>query len=114
MTKPLRPPPPQHLSDTTRKWWKTVTADYQLEQHHQHLLRHACECLDRAEEAREALAQLGTTFVDKHGAPRVRPEVAIERDSRTAFCRCLRELDLDVEPPASARFGPPSLRSNRG
>src|SRR4051794_30104028 len=28
MTKPLRPPPPPHLSDATRAWWKQVTADY--------------------------------------------------------------------------------------
>src|SRR5882757_4894876 len=100
-----------HLSDTTRRWWRSVVDTDQLEPHHLHLLRLACEALDRAEEARAALAS-GTTYRDRFNAPRVRPEVAIERDSRLSFARLCRELDLDTET-VSPRVGPPPLRSNR-
>jgi len=108
-----KPPAPSHLSSTARRWWHAVNAEYQLEPHHLHLLRLACEALDRAEEARTALAVHGTTYQDRFGAPRLRPEVAIERDSRLAFARLCRELDLDTEAAVSARTAPPPLRSNR-
>jgi phage terminase small subunit len=89
-----------------------VTAQFEFEEHHLRLLALAGESWDRCCQAREALAEHGLTFTDRFGRPCARPEVAIERDSRTAFARLLRELDLDAEPPASARR-PPGLRSNR-
>jgi hypothetical protein len=59
--------------------------------------------------AREVLDKDGLTYTDRFGAPRARPEVAIERDSRIAFARLVRELALDVEaPPEPSR--PPALK----
>lgn len=104
---------PAHLKPATRDWFEAVQADFALEQHHTRLLTLACEAFDRAAEAREAIATHGPVYSDRFGAPRARPEVAIERDARLAFARLLRELDLDAEPPAEARR-PPALRSNRG
>jgi hypothetical protein len=74
----------------------------------------AGESWDRAEAAREALAEHGMTYDDRFGAPHPRPEVQIVRDATIAFSRLIRELDLDTEapsPPTGRR--PPSLRSNR-
>jgi phage terminase small subunit len=103
---------PQHLSAPTRAWFRSVTADYELEPHHLRLLTLACQAWDRGEEARVALAEHGTTYTDRWGAPRTRPEVAVERDCRLAFSRLVRELDLDIAAtPEEAR--PPGLRSNR-
>jgi phage terminase small subunit len=100
--------PPAHLHRDTARWWRSVVADYELDPHHVRLLTLAAEAYDRAADARAALAEHGTTFVDRFGQPRARPEVAIERDSRIAFARLLRELDLDAEPPPSSR--PPMVR----
>jgi phage terminase small subunit len=106
------PRPPPHLRPATRKWFASVTSTYDLEQHHLRLLQHAGEAWDRAEQAREALAENGITYVDRFDSPRARPEIAIERDSRIAFARLVRELDLDVEVPVQGAR-PPGLRSNR-
>lgn len=77
------------------------------------LLTLAGESWDRCCQAREALTIHGLTFEDRFGCPRSRPEIAIERDSRLAFVRLVRELDLDIEsPPGTPR--PPGLRSNNG
>lgn len=113
MTRPKLPTPPAHLDRATKTWWKSVVRDYQLEPHHLRLLQAAAEAWDRLQDARAAIGVHGATYEDRFGAPRARPEVAIERDCRVAFARLIRELDLDVEPPTTERTGPPGLRSNR-
>jgi len=104
---------PGHLRPLTRRWWRQVVSDYILEAHHLRLLTLAAEAWDRCQQAREAIDEHGLTYEDRFDQPHSRPEIGIERDSRLAFARLLRELDLDVEPPnGSSR--PPGLRSNRG
>ena len=107
-----RPKAPAHLRPPTAKWWRGVLEEYQLEPHHVRLLTLAGEAFDRCTQAREAVDADGITVKTGDGGLKAHPAVAIERDSRLAFARLLRELDLDVEPPASDRR-PPSLRSNR-
>ncbi len=97
---------PEHLEPATKRWFDSVLADFALEAHHRRLLTLACEAWDRCTQAREALKKHGLTYADRHGAPKARPEVQIERDSRLAFARLLRELALDVESPAEASRAP--------
>lgn len=97
---------PAHLRPATRRWWASVVAGYELEAHHERLLTLACEAFDRCEQAREVLDTDGVTFLDRFGTPRAHPCVAIERDSRLAFARLVRELDLDTEPPPTSRRPP--------
>jgi P27 family predicted phage terminase small subunit len=112
--RPTRKPKvPKHLSADTRKWFANVIENFELEGHHLKLLTMAAEAWDRSRQAREALDEHGLTYSDRFGCPHPRPEIAIERDARTGFARILRELDLDIEPPAEQRR-PPGIRSNRG
>lgn len=94
--------PPAHLRPDTAAWWQAVASDYALEAHHLRILTLAAEAWDRGVEAREAIARHGTVYVDRFDQPRARPEVAIERDSRIAFARLVRELALDIDPPDEA------------
>lgn len=94
---------PKHLAVPTRRWWESVVAEYELEPHHIRLLTLAGESWDRCCQAREAIAEHGLTFVDRLGVPRSRPEIAVERDSRIAFARMIRELALDVDTPDGPR-----------
>ena len=104
---------PRHLQPATKRWFNRVTADWTLEEHHIKLLIIAAETWDRLTQAREVIAEKGLTFQDRFGTPRARPEVAIERDSRTAFMRAVRELDLDLDEPTQPGRAR-ALRSNRG
>jgi phage terminase small subunit len=103
---------PKHLKAATRRWFAEIAREYRLEPHHTRLLTLAGEAWDRCEAAREVIDSQGVTYTDRFGAPRARPEVAIERDSRTAFSRLVRDLDLDFDPPSQARRAP-GIRSNR-
>jgi len=91
-----RPEPPGHLSKAAQAWWRQLVADYEFESHHLRLLQLACESWDRCEQARERLAADGITFTDRFGQPRPHPSLAAERDSRIAFARLMRQLDLDA------------------
>jgi hypothetical protein len=104
--------PPAYLKPATRDWFSHVLSEYELDQHHIRLLTLAAESWDRGQEARRAIEEHGITYVDRFGAPRKRPEISVEAESRIAFARILRELDLDVDPPATTSR-PPALQSNR-
>lgn len=107
------PAPPVHLSAEIAAWWRSVTRDYELEDHHLRLLQAAAEAWDRMQQAREALANHGgLTFTDSSGNLKLHPAEAVERNARTAFARLVRELDLDAEGPAD-RSRPPAIGSNR-
>jgi len=108
MTTPKTPTAPSHLAAMTRRWWRSVVADFQLEDHEQRLLTLAGEAWDMNVTARTSLAKDGLTFRDDRGNIRSHPAVAIARDAKTTFARMVRELRLvDVSEP-SAR--PPALR----
>lgn len=109
-----QPKPPRHLASSTRKWWALVVETYDLEPHHVRILTLAAESWDRTQQARKALDKHGLTYTDGAGRPRARPEVNIERDSRIAYCRCLRELALDIEPPADDVRPPRIMSGNSG
>jgi P27 family predicted phage terminase small subunit len=108
------PAPPAHLSPSVAQWWATTVDRYILEEHHIRLLQLLCEAWDRAQEAREQLAEDGLTVPGREGGIRPHPCIAVERDSRLAVARLVRELDLDIEPPRPERVGPAGVLSNRG
>lgn len=101
---------PSHLAPPTRRWVGAVVSEYALEEHHFRLLLLAGEAWDRTQEARTLLGKEGLVVDGRQGL-KPHPAVAIERDSRAAFARLIRELDLDCGIPSENR--PPGLRSNR-
>lgn len=89
------PRPPRGLKREGKRLWVAICDRYQLEAHHCRILAAGCTALDRLTAAGAALDKLGLTYIDSRGNPRARPEIAIERDSRVALLRSLRELSLD-------------------
>jgi P27 family predicted phage terminase small subunit len=99
-----KPKAPAHLRAGTRRWWRQVVEDYDLEPHHLLLLQTACSAWDRAEQAREAVKRDGAYLPDRYGGRKAHPGLNVERDNRVLFARALRELDLDGEPAPDPRL----------
>lgn len=95
----------KHLKPETRAWVRTIRAGWELHEAHGKLLLLAAEAWDRCQQARALLEKEGLT-VTSRGTLKAHPAVGIERDSRLAFVRCLRELRLD-EGPAGEEFTRP-------
>lgn len=93
---------PKHLRIGTRKWVEQIVRDFDLESHHLKLLLMAGQAWDRAEAAREALAEHGMV-VDGRFGPKPRPEIGIEHNSMIGFARLVRELGLDAGDPDESR-----------
>ena len=100
---------PDHLTESSRDWWLGIVGEYDLEAHHLRLLTLAAEAWDRGQQARETVAKEGAFYLNKAGEPRAHPGVAVERDSRIAYARLMRELDLDGVPEPDIR--PPRIQS---
>ena len=91
----------------TRRWWAQVVADFALESHHLRLLTLAAEAWDRCVQARETLHTEGTFYRNSANEPRLHPAAGVERDSRIAFARMIREMGLDGAPEPDPR--PPGI-----
>lgn len=98
--RPRDPAPPKHLKAESRRLWRRVVAAFHLEPHHETVLSTACEALDRLREAQAAIDRDGA-YVEGRFGLKAHPAIAVERDSRLAMLRALRELGLDVEVPSS-------------
>ena len=99
--KPLSPP--RHLKTAGKKFWKKIAADFELLDHDFARLEGACIALDRAAEAREAIAQDGAVVTDRFGQKKEHPAIRIESASWGTFRLLLRELGLDDELPSDNR-----------
>lgn len=99
------PEPPAWLAEPERSFWLEVVRDYELGPDALALLELACNALTRWREAREVLDVEGMTLPGRWGE-RLHPLVGVERDSRIAALRALRELDLEGMPlPAPKQRG---------
>ncbi len=100
---------PIDLKLKTRRWVNYCLKCWQLDEHHQKLLILAGQAWDRCQQARDAIENDGLMIDDRYKMKKLHPAVAVERDSRLAFARLLRELNLSGDTgPDSPR--PPELK----
>jgi phage terminase small subunit len=110
----LKPTPPPGLRPETRQWFLATCERWVLEPHHVRLLALCCQAWDEAQTAAALVRAEGVVIVMPSGAKRPHPAARLGNDARAMFTRCLRELDLDLEPPQEVRRRPPNLRSIAG
>jgi hypothetical protein len=98
---------PGHLGEDGMQLWRGVQKEYDIvDPAGLELLRQAAEAADRIASCREQINEHGEMLVI-NGIPRVNPLCAVERDARAALVRCLRNLNLDLEPLRDGPGRPP-------
>jgi nucleotide-binding universal stress UspA family protein len=101
---------PEHLGAAGRELWASIQASYAIaDPGGLALLQQAAEAADRIASVRRQIDEQGELLVIK-GIPRVNPLCAVERDQRAALVRCLRNLNLDIEPLRDGPGRPEGLR----
>ena len=86
---------PNYLSAKSRKLWRDIHAQYELEPEAVELLRVALENLDLADTARELLRKEGPVTADGRKHPAL--DAAKLHDGM--FARFIRQLALDIVAP---------------
>jgi hypothetical protein len=99
------PAPPRDLGTTGRQWWSEVLTQFELRADELPVLTEACHALDRAAEARAAVAADGMLVQGRFG-PKQHPGLAIERSSVLLFSRLLRQMGLPADAAPTARPQP--------
>lgn len=69
------------------------------------VLARACEALDRAEDAREAVDRDGVIVTNRYGAPAAHPGLDVERQNRALVGTLLRSLGI-LNPPTQPAYNP--------
>ncbi len=90
---------PKHLKPKTRQWWVKVARENKFTDTQCHLLTLAGEALERSVQAREAVEEHGLIYLDRFGQPRIRPEVAIEKEVKLLYSQFVRELQAGDKLP---------------
>ena len=98
--------PPEHLSTSSKTWWKEVVSKYEFtEGHSLKLLNLAATALDTAEDARKTVADEGATIMDRHSVAKRHPAVSIELQAVASFVRLLDALGINDEVSSSRPAG---------
>lgn len=86
------PKAPTHLKTATRRWWRLVLENFDVEDAELPLLEAAATAWDRATNARELIDAEGAVVRDRFGQPKPHPACGIERDSLATYGRLIRQL----------------------
>jgi P27 family predicted phage terminase small subunit len=92
------PTPPKSLAADGRKLWASIVEAFDLDPAALSILEAACLSQDRETAAMKAIKAEGMTTTDRYGRCKAHPAVLIERDSRAAKLKALKQLGLDLEP----------------
>jgi len=97
------PKAPKHLTAESKRLWKAIHSDYDLDDPARLVLTATLESRDRREQARAEIAKTGATQTDRFGQCKPSPWVGIERDAATTMMRGFRLLGFDQEARGEGR-----------
>ncbi len=92
---PTAPQPPKHLSAEAQTEWRQFQTDYSIiDPAGLALLTMACESQDRIRAAQAIIKRDGLVVLDRWKKPHKNPAILVEERARSAYLRCLKQLEL--------------------
>jgi P27 family predicted phage terminase small subunit len=102
------PKPAKDLSAAAKRKFRSLQAEYDIsDTAGLDLLNDYCQFYDRREQARKTIREDGAVIKDRFGQTVAHPATRIERDASGAMLKCLRALNLDLEPKHDKPGRPP-------
>lgn len=96
------PSAPTGLKAPGKKFWQKILSEFELTDYHDlKRLEAAASCVDEIAECQVIVQSEGRFIKDRFKQIKEHPAARAIRDSKTLFCRIVRELNLDVAPPDS-------------
>ena len=99
--------PPKHLSRGSKRLWREINQDFELETWFLLTLQLALEELDALDRANEILREEGLYIVTPSGIKRRHPALDAQKQHRTGFLMAWKALNLDIAPPLDTIGRPP-------
>lgn len=91
-------PPPEHLTEKSKALWNQIVDENEIDAVASKILLTLCDAMERRDEARRIISDLGITTLDRFNVVKINPALAIERDSTLIMHRAFRLLGFDQEP----------------
>ena len=104
---PRSPSPPKHLSGESKRRWKQVVSNWEIDEGGLPLLEQALEALDRLRQAQEMLAKEGLVAKGRNNEDIVHPAYRIEKAARQQFLTAWKMLDLELPDELPLKVGRP-------
>ena len=91
---------PKHLTAELKRWFDYYLREFDMDPSEQRILEMMADCWAEYLGLRKALTIAKShTYVDRHGAPKERPELGAMNRCRITFARLRRELNLPINEP---------------
>ena len=91
---------PIDLSKKSKTFWNSISRDYQLGNQHYIVLTEICYSMDRLNEIRGKIAEMGTVIINPSGMQRVNPLLQEEHRAVNRLILSWKALDFAEEIPA--------------
>ncbi len=97
--------PPAHLSLESRRLWKRLFEDFEIDSAGEMLLVATLEAKDRRDQARVEIEKTGAVVKDRWGQLKPNPWAGIERDAAATMMKGWRLLGFDLAPATYLGMG---------
>jgi P27 family predicted phage terminase small subunit len=101
---PTTPKPPQNLGTDGRRFWRTVTREYDVSPSELALLEQASHAYEHATSAWRTLADEGAVIQDRYGSPKQHPAVATANTFATLTARLAKQLGVELADDDSVKL----------